>query len=489
VIPYKSILVIDKSKKQPVYLQLANQFIRLIKEGTIVPKTKIPSSRQLAELIGLHRKTIVACYEELNVQGWLETIPQRGTFVHAHLPVLKSNALGESNQHIPNKAGFQFYQLKLSNRFTAQKKEGFTHINDGINDTRLTPIQELAQIYRSICNSKSVHNHLGYGSTYGNPKLRNVLVKYLNETRGIKLTIDNILITRGSQMGIYLATQLLIKSDDTIIVGETNYISADHTFINTDAQLCRVPVDEYGIVTKSVEAICQTNKVKAVYVTSHHHHPTTKTMSAKRRLELLNLAQEYQFAIIEDDYDYDFHYHHAPILPLASHDINGHVIYAGSLCKTVAPAFRIGYLIASKDFIDEAAKIRRYIDRQGDPILESTFAKFIQSGGLNRHINKTLKVYRQRRDTFAKNLSELEDFFEFEIPSGGMAFWVKLKEPYTWDQVAIIGRKYKLEVGDWERYDLNNNGHNAIRLGFASYNDDEAAALFRKLRMALEEVE
>ena len=143
-------------------------------------------------------------------------------------------------------------------------------------------------------------------------------------------------------------------------------------------------VDENGLDTVRIEAICKKQQIKAVYVTSHHHHPTTVTLSAERRIHLLNLAQKYRFAIIEDDYDYDFNYNHSPILPLASHDTNGNVIYIGSVCKTVAPVFRIGYLIASKEFVNEAANLRRIVDRQGDALLELTFADFIKNGDLDQ---------------------------------------------------------------------------------------------------------
>ncbi len=485
MIPYKSIISIDKKRQQAVYLQLANQLIELMKSGILLPNAKLPSSRIMADLIGLHRKTIVACYDELLIQGWLVSIPKKGTYVHAELPLLKPRALEQNHKSIPSKTGFSFYKKDQSNRRLSDRKAGITYVNDGVTDVRLTPIKEIAQIYKSVCNSRLVPRHLGYGSTLGSLELRKVLVTYLNETRGIKLTLDNILITRGSQHGIYLASQLLVKSGDIIIAGTTNYISADYTFVNADAKILRIPVDDHGIDTKAVELICKKKKVKAIYVTSHHHHPTTKTMSAERRLHLLNLAQEYKFAIIEDDYDYDFHYNQAPILPLMSHDIHGQVIYIGSLCKTVAPTFRVGYMIAAKDFVTEAANLRRYIDRQGDPLLELTFARFIQSGSLNRHINKTLKVYRKRRDLFVNQLNELKEFFEFDIPAGGMAFWLRLKRPYTWDQVATIARNHKLEIGEWQRYDLNNNGHNAIRLGFATYNEEEIDSLFDKLHKTM----
>ena len=314
------------------------------------------------------------------------------------------------------------------------------------------------------------------------------MVDYLNETRGLNITKDNILITRGSQMAIYLSAQLLLKTGDVVVVGDSNYSSANTTFSFQKASFKYVSVDDQGINTLEIEKLCKKQQIRAVYVTSHHHHPTTVTLSAKRRIHLLNLARTYNFAIIEDDYDYDFNYNHSPILPLASHDTNGNVIYIGSICKTVAPVYRIGYLIAPKAFVKQASNLRRYIDRQGDALLEITFADFIKNGDLDRHIKKVIKIYKARRDLFCKLLSErLGTFFQFEIPKGGMAVWVTLDKKYTWKLVEKHAEKHQLDIGNWKRYDMAKINHNSIRIGFASYNESEINELIDKLQLTMQD--
>ncbi len=483
--PYRTTLKLNRTSKQPLYLQLANQCIQLIKENRLTPNTKLPSSRSLSELLGVHRKTIVACYDELQLQGWVESIPKKGTYVHRNLPVLNVQHFREPENEPENDClGFSFYRHEhLDSMPHTVSNENWMALNDGISDVRLTPINELSRIYRRISARRYISDQLSYGSTYGNDKLRSVLVRYLNQTRGLSISKEQIVITRGSQMGLFLAAQLLLKATDCIIVGETNYSAADVTFKHQEATLLRVPVDSQGIDTQAIAAICKTRAIKAVYVTSHHHHPTTVTLSAERRLHLLNLAKTHSFAILEDDYDYDFNYNHSPILPLASHDSNGHVIYIGSVCKTVAPVFRVGYLVAPKAFVSSCADVRRIVDRQGDALLELTFAEFIEQGDLDRHIKKVLKVYRTRRDLFCDLLkTELSGFFEFDIPKGGMAVWVKLTEKYSWDVVATLAASQKLSIGNWKRYDRANTGHNAIRIGFASFNENEIYALINKLK-------
>ncbi len=488
--PYKTSLIVDRKSGKAIYLQLANQIIQFIKNQTLAPNSKLPGSRKLADQLNVHRKTVVACYEELLLQGWVESIPKKGTFVNSNLHLQQPQKIkDDTTVELKKLPGFPYYKNRILFKKPLKRSKDIMCLNDGVSDPRLTPTNKIARIYRSICSKKMIYEHLSYGSTYGNDTLRNVLVDYLNSTRGLGITLENILITRGSQMGIWLSSQLLLQKGDIIVVGSTNYESADVTFLNQQATLERVLVDEDGIVTEEIEYLCQKQQIKAVYVTSHHHHPTTVTLSAKRRIQLLNLAKKYNFAIIEDDYDYDFNYNHAPILPLASHDTNGNVIYVGSVCKTIAPVFRIGYLIASKDFVDEASKLRGFVDRQGDALLELTFADFISSGDMDYHIRKVLKIYRQRRDLFCMLLKEeLSDFFEFNTPKGGMAVWTKLNLNYSWDTISKIARRHKLEIGDWQQYDVAKSGHNYIRIGFAAYSSQEIYELINRLKKTFNEV-
>ncbi len=487
--PYKTSIVLHRNHKQALYLQLANQFIKLIKDRKLLPKTKLPGSRTLAALLYVHRKTVVACYEELLLQGWVESIPKKGTFVHASLPELKLQSFTTSSQLSSEEIGFSFYKDKSLAITYHSPKGGWLYINDGISDVRLTPREEIAKTYRRIMGRKHISKEMAYGTTLGNERLRETLSKYLNETRGLHTTKENILVTRGSQMGIYLATQVLLEENDIVIVGETNYSAADTTFLHHKAQLKRVGVDEHGLVTSEIEAICKQTPVKLIYVTSHHHHPTTVTLSAERRIHLLNLAKQYRFAIVEDDYDYDFNYQHSPILPLASHDIHGNVIYIGSVCKTVAPVFRVGYLVAHESFVEEVSHHRRFIDRQGDAILELTFEEFIKNGDLDRHIKKVMKIYKNRKELFCSLFQkEFSEFFSFQIPKGGMAIWAKLNPKFSWEMVAAIGKKYKLGIGDWQRYDLAKKNHNCIRIGFASYNEEEIRELLYRFKKTMVEV-
>ena len=210
--PYKTSIQFDRKSSQALYLQLSNQIIQFIKNQTLAPNTKLPGSRTLAEQLNVHRKTIVACYEELLLQGWVESIPKKGTFVLSNLPVLQQQKLNDSDGiSLKESAGFSFYKNTILPEKSTKKIDGSMYLNDGVSDGRLTPIDEIARTYRRISAKKMIFEHLSYGSTYGNDTLREVLVDYLNATRGLHITKENVLITRGSQMGIWLSSQLLLK--------------------------------------------------------------------------------------------------------------------------------------------------------------------------------------------------------------------------------------------------------------------------------------
>ncbi|MDY8135699.1 PLP-dependent aminotransferase family protein [Aquimarina sp. 2201CG5-10] len=486
VFPFKNNIILDRNINRSLYLQLCDQIIGFIKSGKLTPSSKLPGSRKLAEDFNIHRKTVIAAYEELIAQGWIETIPAKGTFVTASLPIIHPKKLNNDPTKIDSndKSGFSFIKRPHLIR-VSQKSSTLNAIkmNDGVPDSRLAPIEEIAKTYRNITKKSHHKKLLNYDSIYGNLELRKTLVTYLNQTRGLHIDVENILITRGSQMGIYLASQLLLLPKNKIITGNTNYMTADNTFQNAGGVIEQVSIDDQGLNTDDVEKLCISNNIKAVYTTSHHHHPTTVTLSAERRMHLLQLAQRYNFAIIEDDYDYDFHYSNAPILPLASNDYNGNVIYIGGFTKIIAPAMRIGYLIAPKDFVNEAAELRRIIDRQGDMLLEQTLATLIKSGDVQRHSNKVLKIYKTRRDLFCRLLQEkLGSYFDFEIPKGGMAVWIRLDKKYHWDDVITKAHNLNLEINpEWRRYDNDHSGHNGIRLGFASLNEVEIQEVINRL--------
>ena len=471
MLPYKSLIEINRTCRIPVYVQLAGSFINLIQKGHLRGGTKLPGSRKLSELLSIHRNTAVNAYDELSAQGWIEIIPRRGTFVAACLPIYKAKPLKNNMQSKANKEKRSdiFYQNdKITPPYVDKLALTF---DDGAPDTRLAPIQQFSRAYSGNLRKVTDKRTLSYVDPRGDYQLRSTLAKEFNLSRGLDVNPDQIMITKGSQMGMFLLAQACIRPGDHVVVGQPNYYVADMCFEHLGAKLIRIPVDKQGLVVSELEDICKHKKIKAIYITSHHHHPTTVTLSPDRRLSLLALAETYRFLIIEDDYDYDFHYDNSPILPLASADQEGLVAYIGSFSKTMAPAFRIGYIIGSEGLIQELIKIRRIIDRQGDPILEKAFAQLIEEGTIRNHLRKSLRIYKTRRDACVSILrSEFSDFISFDVPNGGLAIWIKFAQGLSLSNVSKEALKRGLHISDGSGY---LGCSNATRMGFASIDEKE----------------
>ncbi len=427
MLPWKTIIQIQKDSDCPIYLQIANAIIQEIKRGRVGPGIKLPGTRLLSEMLNIHRKTIVRAFEELDAQGWIEMRPSQGSFTSRQLPEINPRKLlnnSERSNSFPAATGYPVRVNKLI-RSPVSPLRHIQGFHDG-PDTRLVPSGELAKAYRSVLLKKVNLKYTSYVETAGVTRFRQILSDYLNDSRGLQTTYENIMITRGSAMGLYLIVCVLFSKGDIVIVGDTSYYYADHTFLNAGMQLVRVRVDDCGIDVGAIEKICRKKKIKAVHVTSHHHYPTTVTLSANRRMKLLALAEQFGFVIIEDDYDYDFHYLSSPILPLVSADSGGMVIYIGTLSKTVAPAIRTGYVVAPVNLILELARLRQLVDSQGDPIMELALSDMFEDGSIKRHMKKALHEYRLRRDFVCATLSHLlSDIIDFKIPDGGLAIWAK----------------------------------------------------------------
>jgi GntR family transcriptional regulator / MocR family aminotransferase len=470
MLPFKSIININKKAKLPLFLQIANGLTDAIKSGIIQKDTKLLGTRAMAELLEVHRQTVVAAYDELTAQGWIETKASRGTFVSSKITIIKPISLNNTliNNDLKIKTGFNFNKKEYLKLPILRGSSALT-FDDGFPDIRLAPVDELARAYRSILQKGYQKNLLFYGDTKGEPSLRQEMTTYLKETRGLNISTENLMISRGSMMAIYLTAQTILSAGDRVVVGELGYGSGNLIFQNAGAELIKIRVDDKGLDVEQLAEICKTTPIRLVYITPHHHYPTTVTMPAERRLRLLELAKIYQFCILEDDYDYDFHYSSSPILPLASVDTEGYVIYVGSLCKTISPALRVGYIVAPSDLIEEMSNVRRIIDRQGDNMLEAALAILFKDGTIKRHLKKAQKAYQKRRDVFCEILeNECGNVIDFKKPNGGMAVWAKFDPSVFLPKLSEKAEKMGLKINNGAPYHIN-----AARFGFASTDEDE----------------
>jgi GntR family transcriptional regulator/MocR family aminotransferase len=396
MLPFDTLIPIDKSSALPAYQQVTHLIIKHIRNGVIIPGLLLPGTREMAGILKLHRKTIIAAYDELTAQGWTSVIPRKGFIVSEDLPEIKPKQWDKdtTGYAFNSKMPGPFYPVNKTGLLmpSPDTKQPDLIVDDGHPDSRLAPMVQLHREYRSRLKQQHVVKQVSVSLTAGTPKLREAMVTYMAQTRGLQVQTENILITHGAQMSIYLAASLLLKQGDYVIVGEPGYYVANQVFEHTGAHIIRVPVDKYGIDIAVVEEVCRKHPIKALYVIPHHHHPTTVTLSPERRMRLLEMAEQFNFTIIEDDYDYDFHYTSSPYLPLAAGNHHNRVVYIGSFSKALSATIRIGFMIAATDFLKQSIYLRRIIDLRGDHVMEESLAALLSNGDIGRHLKKVNKI-------------------------------------------------------------------------------------------------
>ncbi|SDF76536.1 GntR family transcriptional regulator / MocR family aminotransferase [Mucilaginibacter pineti] len=488
MLPYQTLIIVEQKNGIPIYRQIANRLISLIQSGKILPASFLPGTREMAGIINVHRNTVIAAYNELVLQGWAEAIPKKGYRIIPDLPIIKPRSFHPEPNFIiaPEDDVSDYYDGTVAHSYQgAGIGESKIIVNDGFPDIDLAPYEEIMKEYRRFVQGGSLKRLMSIRYDGGTPSLRSSICTFLNQSRGLNVGPDSVLITRGAQMAIYLAISTLINPGDHMVVSNPSYFIADEIFRKKGAVLNRVGVDQDGIDVDQLEDILKDKPIKLLYIIPHHHHPTTVTMSAPRRIKLLNLIEKYRLWVIEDDYDYDFHYQNSPILPLASADHGGRIIYIGSFTKILAPSFRIGYMIGGKNIIRQASAYRRLIDLRGDTIMEGALSAMIDNGELNRHIKRCKKIYARRCDRAAELLkTELENIVDFQKPQGGMAIWLKFGLDYPLGKVMSRAAQQGLLLAGSAYFQGEHMTTNSVRFGFASLTDDELAEAVRILKRA-----
>ncbi|QDW20291.1 PLP-dependent aminotransferase family protein [Flavobacterium sp. KBS0721] len=455
--PWSLEIQLDKKSNTALYLQIADAIINAIKSGKLSSGNALPGSRQLAVLLHVNRNTVIEALDILTAEGWLITMDRKGTFVADVLP----------------ESGLEKKQQQKANT-TEEEIKPHLVFDDGLPDSRLAPMTDLARAYREIFNRKSRWQIMGYSNEFGNTEFRKAIAQMLNFKRGMNISLDQICITRGSQMAMYLAAHSLFSKGDFVMIENPGYQPAWKAFENAGAALLPVSITPDGLNLEEVEEYLKKyNAIKAIYVTPHHQFPTTVTMSLKKRLKLIELSNKYGFTIIEDDYDHEFHFGQRPILPISSYESAQNFIYIGTLSKIVAPALRIGYLVSTPERIEKVGEHRKIIDVQGDNIMEEAVLHLINEGIIKRHLKKTNLIYKAKRDYFESLCKQhLKDKITFTKPEGGLAFWIvpnaTIDLPFVCQQLLAKG----IKIMNPENFSCTNSA-SGFRLGYASLTEQQ----------------
>jgi GntR family transcriptional regulator/MocR family aminotransferase len=403
-----NLISVDRRLSVPLYQQIYDSFRARITNGELRPGELVPSTRELARELRVSRLPVLNAYAQLLGEGYFESRAGAGTFVASSLPASAKPRVVVTGSSLPS-----------ARRFISKDATAIPPYERPIWAASLGPFQvgqpDLHQFpigiwLRLVARySRGIRvKALQYGHPLGRADLREALAIYLRTCRGVRCEPDQVMIVSGSQQALDLTTRVLLNSGDAAWVEEPGYWLIQRAL---QARRCRtvpVPVDNYGL---NVDAgVKLSRKARAVFVAPSHQYPLGVTMSAARRLQLIEWAERAGAWIIEDDYDSEFRYDTMPIASLQGLDRNARVIYVGTFSKVMFPSLRLGYLVLPRDLIERFAAMRQAMDICPADLTQAVTAEFIREGHFARHIRRMRPVYaRRRRSLVAAIVDELGD--------------------------------------------------------------------------------
>ncbi|RYF24561.1 MAG: PLP-dependent aminotransferase family protein [Flavobacteriales bacterium] len=482
-IPFKSFIQLKPKDDIALYLQLVFEFIKAIQTGYLPEGTKLPGTRILCKLLSVNRNTLIKAFDDLQLQGFIEILPNKGTFILSNQKQIKEP---KAKIVLESKSDFQFKRSLILEDPTETSNLNYK-FNDGLPDLRLTQTDVLAKLYVAKLKRKNAAVNGQMQLTQSHAEFKSHFSNFLNVTRGLRISAFNIITTSSQEVSLYLAIKVLISHGDKVVVASPSFYQSNMTLLASGAEIITIPVDDEGISVEHLKQVCNSQPVRMLYLTSNYHYPTTICLSAKRRMEVLELANIYGFIILEDDYDYDFHHDHNPVLPLAAVNPNANVIYIGSFSRALPAGFGYGFITGPPAFIRELEKHQRILEPNIDVIKEQVLTNWLQDGEVHRLAKKNRKIYSERRDHFVLLLNEhLKDSIRFKIPARGLAIWVEWLAEFSLVKFKHICEKAGLFLPQNILYQTKNL--RATRLGFGSLTEDEMEKTIQILKKSLAEI-
>jgi len=464
----------------PLYRWLYEQLRRAILDGRLKPGARLPATRDLAAAYKLSRPTIVTAFEQLKSEGYVEGRTGSGTYISKVLPdeLLQVGRTGERQRLPHRRISLSAYARRLQpTRLRRPQPARAFRPNQAALD--LFPTTLWAQVAARRLRRASAKLLAG-GETLGYRPLREAVADYLNTSRGVKCSTEQVLIVSGAQEGLDRTARLLLNPGEPAWMEEPGYPGTAAILRAAGAKICGVPVDAEGLVLE--QGLRRWPRPKLVYVTPAHQFPLGVTMSLRRRLALLEWARKQGVMIFEDDYDSEYRYSGRPVPALQGLDRAGMVIFGGSFSAVMFPAMRLGYLVVPEEMIDIFAAAQS-VSTHHPPLLgQAVLCDFITEGHFARHIRRMREVYAERLNVLMKASREkLGGLVKIPDVEAGLQTVGWLQHGVSAERIAKATAEKDVEIIPLRRYGYGRAPEHGIVLGFAAVEP-------RELRRGVEEL-
>jgi DNA-binding transcriptional MocR family regulator len=469
----------EKVDGGPVYRQIAAHFRAEIAAGRLGAGDRLPAIRELARSLGVNRDTVGLAYEELARDGVVESTVGRGTFV-------RQTGVAEAPPFEPVLSPLVERLLDLEGaRVRYAAPAGTVPLHSLVPDPTLYPVEEFRRaINRELARAGG--DLLRYGTPQGDADLREALAARLRDA-GLSIDADGVVLTQGASEGIALALRLFAVPGDAIAVEEPTYHNVLGALAALGLRAAAVPMRGGAPDLAVLERVLERPDVKALYTMPTFHNPLGTSTSLAHRRALLVAAASAGKPVIEDAYEMDLRYAGKPVPPLAALDERGLVVQLFSFSKSLFPGARVGSIAARGRAFDALLPLKHATDLGGAPVLQAALARFVESGGYERHLTRVRRALLRRRDAMLAALAaEMPDGVRWTEPEGGLQLWVDLPEGV--DSAELLPEAVRAGVlfapGFQFRHDRR--ASNGLRLSLALADEAEigrgVAALARVVR-------
>jgi len=400
------IISVDRKEPRPLHRQLYESYRAAIVDGTLRSGQRVPSSRILAAELGISRMPVLNAYAQLTAEGYFESRVGAGTVVSSTItantasPQTTNARQGKTAVH-GSKFAKPIFLPSFLELGTWQRSRGAFCV--GQVSFEEFPFRVWNRLVTRHCRNAS-ENSLNYEDPMGSRQLREAIAVYLRTARGVKCDVEQIMIVNGSQHALAITTRALLSPNDPVWMEEPGYAFARTIFALHNCRIMPVPVDSDGL--NVALGIQQCRKARAALVTPSHQYPLGVTMTASRRLQLLDWAERSGAWIIEDDYDSEYRYESMPIASLQGLDRHSRVVYIGTFSKVVFPSLRLGYIVVPSDLVNRFLAVRFAMDLGSGTFHQAVLADFIREGHFSRHIRRMRSLYSERRNILIESIQD-----------------------------------------------------------------------------------
>jgi GntR family transcriptional regulator/MocR family aminotransferase len=479
------IIVIDRDAEMPLHRQVYDGYREAILRGDLAPGQKILSSRELASEIRVSRFPVLHAYAQLLAEGYFESQVGSGTYISTTLP---EQMMSSDHQTASSEEVISGHRPTARRNVVYPKREmgsilqgwGSFGLHQPAFDQFPFPVWSTLVDRHSRNPAASAIHRI---DPMGSKRFRQEICAYLRTARAVKCEPEQIMIVSGSQQALDITARVLLDPGDAVFVEEPGYDLERTLLTAAGCRLKLLPVDNEGMdITKAARH----QGVKAAFVTPSHQFPLGYTMSATRRLMLLNWAQSSSAWIVEDDYDSEYRFDTKPIASLQGLDVNSRVIYIGTFSKILFPSLRIGYIVIPRDLVELFAAVRFAMDIFPPFLNQEVLADFMEQGHFGRHVRKMRQILGERRNVLVDSIrNEFGDFLEVHGSDAGMHVSVTLPAGFNDREISDRASRERLWLWPLSRYYSGKRPRHGFVLGFGSTPTEQIPAAVNRMRALL----